>query len=218
MAATGTSAVKKASRDAAAASDVHALELTVWDMPSAIGAGERFKVYVGARCSAGCDLGDKALTLFDEHGAAACSVALGRAVWPGTEALYSAQVEVCAPLAVGNHPWEARMSGWEGESLHDAGVFPLVLNVVSAPDCEVTITVVDRESQAPIAGARVVMHPYRAVTDTNGVARLKVSKGQHDVLASAHRYLPSCNRIEVGADVITRVELDADQPDDEAYE
>lgn len=200
------------------APEAHALELTVWDVPSAVGAGERFAVVVGARCSAGCDLGGKVLTLFDQHGAPAGTVTLGRTVWPGTEALYFAQVEALAPRECASHRWQAKMAGWDEESPHAAGVFPLTVCVVAAAECEVTVRAIDRESRAPIAGARVVMHPYRAVTDSNGIARIKVCKGQYDILVSGHRYQPSCTGIEVTADMHTTAELDADLPDEEAYE
>lgn len=200
------------------APDTHTLELTVWDVPSAVHAGQRFAVSVGARCSAGCDLGGKALTLVDQHGAPAGTVELGRAVWPGTEALYFAQAEARAPLEAGSHQWQAKMSGWDGEAPHAAGVFALAVRVVPAAECEVTVRAIDRESRAPIAGARVVMHPYRAVTNDNGIARVKVSKGQYDVLVSGRRYLPFCASIEVTADMDTTAEMDADLPDEEAYE
>jgi hypothetical protein len=200
------------------APDTHTLELTVWDVPSALIAGERFALSVGARCSAGCDLGGKALTLFDQHGSPAGTVELGRAVWPGTEALYFGQAEACAPLEAGSHQWEAKLSGWDGEAPHAAGLFPLTVRVVAAPECEVTVRVIDRECRAPIAGARVVMHPYRAVADSNGIAKVKVGKGQYDVLVSWHRYLPYCAGIEVTADMDTMAELDAEPPDEAAYE
>lgn len=218
--AAGKRAMTQAPRDAGAQAvpDVHALELTLWDVPSAIGAGERFTVYVGARCSAGCDLGGKALSLFDRHGASVCTVKLGCEVYPGTEALYFAHAEARAPLEAGSHPWEARMESWAAASLHAACTFPLALNVVAAPDCEITVSVIDRESQTPISGARVVMHPYRAVTDGNGMAKLKVCRGPYDLLVSGRRYLPSCSRFEVSTDITTSVELDADVPDEEAYE
>ena len=61
---------------------------------------------------------------------------------------------------------------------------PVVVRVVSAPDCEVTVRALDREKQTPIKGARVVMHPYRAVTDENGVAKVRVARGQYDILVS----------------------------------
>jgi hypothetical protein len=219
-AVAGKRARTKGSSDGGAdvAPDTHTLELTIWDVPSAVNAGERFAVSAGARCSAGCDLAGKAVTLFDQHGAPACTAELGRAVWPGTEALYFAQAETRAPLEAGSHQWEAKMAGWDGESPHTDGVFPLTVRVVPAAECEVTVKAIDRESRAPIAGARVVIHPYRAVTDNNGIARVKVSKGQYDVLVSWHRYLPYCASIEVTADMSTSAELDADLPDEEAYE
>ena len=195
--------------------EAHALELTAWDVPSATGAGERFAVAVGARCSCGCDLGGRELDLVDQHGVPAGTVKLGRAVWPGTEALYFARVEARAPLETGSHPWEARMAGWDGAAPHAPGSFPLTVRVVEAPDCEVTVSAIDRESQAPIAGARVVMHPYRAVTDASGIARVKIARGRYEVLVSGQRYLPFCASIEVTADAATRAELDADRPEEE---
>ncbi len=212
-----TSKVEKDKAEAGteATSDAHALELTVWDVPSATAASERFAVSVGARCSAGCDLGGRELSLFDQDGGRAGTVKLGHAVWPGTEALYFAEVEARAPLEAGSHQWEAKMAGWNGKPPHTAGSFPLVVRVVTAPDCEVTVKAVDRANQAPIAGARVVMHPYRAATDDNGIARVRVARGHYDILVSGSRYLPACTSVEVTADMATNAELDADQPDED---
>jgi hypothetical protein len=56
------------------------------------------------------------------------------------------------------------------------------------------------------------MHPYRALTDENGVARVKVTKGQYDILVSASKYLPVSTTVDVTADMVTRAELDADHP------
>ena len=71
-------------RQRTAPSEPHAVELTVWDVPPTNVAGERFKFAVGARCSGGCDLGGRALSLFDHEGALAGTVKLGHDVWPGT--------------------------------------------------------------------------------------------------------------------------------------
>lgn len=198
-----------------AAPDVHAVALTVWGVPPTTVAGERFAVTVGARCSAGCDLGSRALNLFDQDGSRAGTVVLGRTVWPGTEALYFAEVDAKAPLEAGSHPWEARMAGWEAEPPHAGGSFPLMVRVVPAPDCEVTVKVVDSETQTPIAAARVVMHPYRAVTGDSGIASIRIAKGQYDMLVSRSRYLPVCVSVEVSADMTTTTTLDADQPDED---
>ena len=192
--------------------DAHAVELTVWDVPPTAVAGECFAVSVGARCSAGCDLGGRELSIFDQKGSQAGTVKLGHGVWPGTEALYFAEVEVRAPPDAGSHQWEAKIAGWEAELPHAAGSFPLMVRVVSSPDCEVTVRAVDREKQTPIAGARVVMHPYRAVTDDNGIAKIRVARGEYDILVSGSRYLQACASVEVTTDMKTSAELDADRP------
>jgi hypothetical protein len=194
------------------APDEHAVELTVWDVPPTTVAGERFAVSVGARCSAGCDLGGRELSIFDQKGSRAGTVKLSHDVWRGTEALYFAKVEVRAPLEAGSHQWEAKIAGWKAGLTHAAGSFTLTVRVVPFPDCEVTVRAVDREKQTPIAGARVVMHPYRAVTDDNGIAKVRVARGQYDILVSGARYLPACVSLEVTADMITSAELDADRP------
>lgn len=190
----------------------HAVELTVWDVPTTIVAGERFAVSVGARCSAGCDLGGRELSLFDQKGLRAGTVKLGHDVCTGTEALYFAQIEVSAPLEAGSHPWQAKIAGWEAKLPHTAGSFPLMVRVVPTPDCEVTVKAVDREKQMPIAGARVVMHPYRTVTNDSGIAVIRVARGQYDIMVSGSRYQPVCVSVEVTANMMTSAELDADQP------
>lgn len=200
------------------ATEPHAVELTIWDVPSTAGAGERFKFAVGARCSAGCNVAGRELNLFDQQGHEVGMVKLGHDVWPGTEALYFAEVEATAPFETGSHQWEAKIAGWDAELPHSAGSFPLTVRVVGAPDCEVTVKVVDRENRAPIKGARVVMHPYRAVTDDDGIARVRVARGRYDILVSGSRYLPACVGVEVGAGMITAVDLDADRPDEDQEE
>jgi len=198
--------------EAEAPAEPHAAELTVWDLPSAIVAGEHFKAMVGLRCTGGCNLGGRELGIYDQEGSRVGGVKLGHKVWPGTEALYFAEVVATAPLAAGSHQWQAKIAGWESELPHAGGSVPVVVRVVGAPDCEVTIRAVDREKQTPIKGACVVMHPYRAMTDGNGIAKVKVARGQYDILVSGSRYMPVSTSVEVNADLITSAELDADQP------
>jgi hypothetical protein len=190
----------------------HAAELAVWDVPSAAAAGERFKLALGVRCSAGCNLGGQELGLFDQDGSRVGTVQLGHEVWPGTEALYFSEVEARAPLAPGSHRWEVRIAGRDSEPPHAAGSFPVVVRVVAAPDCEVTVRAVDRENGTPIKGARVVMHPYRAVTDESGIAKVKVARGAYDVLVSSSKFVPVCTSMEVTADMTTTAELDVERP------
>ena len=190
----------------------HASQLSVWDVPSAIVAGERFKFTVGVKCSAGCDLGGQGLSILDREGSLARAANFGRDIWPGADALYFAEVEAEAPQAAGDHQWEVKTAAWGLELPHADGAIAMTVRVVNPPDCEVTVEAIDREKQTPIKRARVVMHPYRATTDENGIAKVKVTKGQYDILVSGSKYVPVCTTVEVTADMITRAELDVDPP------
>ncbi|MPZ36916.1 MAG: hypothetical protein GEU95_02445 [Rhizobiales bacterium] len=203
---------EQASTDVRVVVKPHAAELTGWDVPSAIVAGARFKFMVGVKCSAGCCLGGRGLSIFDQKGSQVGAANLGRDVWPGTDALYVAEIEGEAPPAAGAYQWEVKTADWDLELPHAAGSLAVPLRVVSPPDCEITVEAFDREKQTPIKDARVVVHPYRAMTDENGVARVEVTKGQYDILVSASKYVPVSTTVEVTADMITRAELDLDPP------
>jgi hypothetical protein len=189
----------------------HAALLNVWDVPSTVVAGERFKVAVGVKCSAGCDLRGQEFGIIDGDGRQVSTVKLGD-LWPGSEALYFAEVEADAPPIAANHRWEIRTVPWDAELPHAAGSSSFVLRVVGSPDCEVAVEVVDKDQQTPINDACVVMHPYRATTDENGVAKLKVTKGQYDILVSGAKYLPISTTVTVSADLTTRAELEVEPP------
>ena len=161
---------------------------------------------------AGCVLGGQGLSIFDQEGVEVGTVKLGHDVWPGTDALYVAEVEARAPLTAGSHRWEVRIADWDLKLPHATSSLPVVVRVVGAPDCEVTVKAVDRERQSPIKGARVVMHPYRAMTDQNGIAKVKVTRGAYDLLVSGSKYAPLCTSVEVTSNIITTAELDAERP------
>ena len=190
----------------------HAMQLTAWDMPTAVVAGQRFKFALGVRCAEGCNLGGRDFSLIDQQGAVVDTLKLGREIWPGTEALYVAEVEVEAPRETGHHHWQATIAGVGMQLPHAAAAVPLSVSVVGAPDCEVTIRAVDREQQTPIRNALVVMHPYRTVTDDDGIAKIRAARGQYDILVSGFRYLAASTSVEVKDDLVTVAELDVDQP------
>jgi hypothetical protein len=190
----------------------HEAALNVWDTPSAVAAGSRFKFMVGVRCSAACCLAGHGLAIFDQQGAQVGAAKLGGEVWPETDALYVVEVEAEAPSSTGAHQWEVRTTAWDCDLPHEASAAAVPLRIVAPPDCEVTIEAVDREKQTPIKDARVVMHPYRTVTDENGIARVKVTKGHYDVFVSAAKYVSIATSADVTSDMITRAELDGDSP------
>lgn len=192
---------------AAAAVQPHTTALVIWDVPSAIVAGERFRVSVGIKCSAACDLTNGAFAIDDHDGRQVATGTLPGDLWPGTAGLYVAEVELQAPAQEGLYTW--RVSGRHAELAvpHADGSTTFGVRVVTRPEHLVTIEAIDRDSGTPLPGARVVMHPYRAVTDERGTVQLRVAKGSYRLFVSQTRYLTFGLTVDVSADMTTRAEL-----------
>src|SRR5690606_17519826 len=137
----------------------HAARITAWDIPSAIAAGETFSFKAGVKCSAGCSQAGRPLQLVDSEKQEVAAIQMGPDTWRGTAGLFYAEVSAKAPAEPGTYQWELRAPEWDPGLPHAEGVASLTLNVVPAPEFAVTIEAVDREKQAPIPGASVVMHP-----------------------------------------------------------
>jgi len=195
----------------------HAASVNVWGMPSAIAAGERFTLRVGVKCSAGCKLTGRPLSIFDHEGAQAGAGSLRDDVWPGTTALYFTEVEAQAPLATGDYQWHIETPGSESGVPHAAGSFAFAVKVVSPPDHEVTVEAFDGEQHTPIKGAHVLLHPYRAFTDEKGVAKVKVAKGRYTLFVSGFRYIAYQIIIDVAGDITIRAELTVEPEGEEDY-
>jgi len=210
----------------------HSTNVVVWDVPSAIVAGERFMMKIGMKCPNECDLTNRDFGIYDHEGNQRATGTLPGERWPGTTGLYVAEVVLEAPAAEGLYTWSVRAgpsaalgtgpstapdaspstalgagSGADVEMAHAEGSVTFGVRVVSHPECLVTIEAVDQVSQMPLSGARVVMHPYKAVTDERGIAEVRVAKGAYKLFVSQTRYLTFSLPIEVTADTTTRAEL-----------
>ncbi len=108
----------------------HATSVNVWGLPSAIASGERFRFKVGIKCSAGCKLTGTPLSVFDGDGGQVGAGSLLDDVWPGTSALYFAEVEAQAPLATGDNEWQVRTPESERGVPHAAGSSTFTVKVV----------------------------------------------------------------------------------------
>jgi len=184
----------------AAAVTPHTTSVVVWDVPSAIVAGERFRIKVGIKCSNDCPLTNTDFGIYDDEGAQVATGTLSDERWPGTTGLYVAEVELDAPAGEGLYTWSVRGQHAEGSS--SFGV-----RVVSPPDCLVMVETVDTITQTPISDARVVMHPYKAVSDERGVAEVRVAKGVYTLFVSQTRYLTFGLPVDVHTDITVRAEL-----------
>jgi hypothetical protein len=192
----------------------HATHAVVWGMPSTAIVGERFSVKVGIKCAHECSLAGAEVEILSEEGGPRGRGRLSDERWPGTSALHVADVELDAPAEDGLHTWTAKgpstMIG-EGSSTlkipHDEASTSFGVRVVTRPECLVTVEAVDQASQAPLTGARVVMHPYKAVTDERGVAQVRVAKGAYQLFVSQTSYVTFGVPVEVAADMTARAEL-----------
>ena len=222
---------------------LHTTSVVVWDIPSAIVVGERFRIKVGMKCADECDLANSEFGIYDEglqpgsgirdpgseegsgirdpgfeegsgigdqgsrEGKRVATGKLSSDLWPGTTGLHVAEVELEAPAAEGLYTWSVRSLGSDAEIPHAEGSVSFGVRVVSHPEYLVTVETVDKESQTPLSGARVVMHPYKAITDDRGIAKVRVAKGAYRLFVSQSRYLTFGLPVEVDADMTARAEL-----------
>ena len=183
-----------------AAVTTHTTSIVVWDVPSAIVMGERFRIKIGIKCSNECHLTNTEFGIYDDHGRQVATGTLSDERWPGTTGLYVAEVELDAPAGEGLYTWSARGQHAEGSS--SFGV-----RVVTPPDCLVRVEAVDQITRAPLSGARVVMHPYKAASDEHGVAEVRVAKGAYTLFVSQTGYLTFGLPVDVQADMTARAAL-----------
>jgi hypothetical protein len=193
----------------------HALSVVAWDIPSAIVVDEKFRMKVGIKCADECDLANTDFGIFDENGTQIATGTFPAQRWPGTAGLYVAEIELEAPAAEGLYTWSVKAPlttlvaspGAEGEVAHAEESITFGVRVVGHPECLVTVETVDGIDQTPLSGARIVMHPYRAVTDEHGVAKVRVAKGAYKLFVSQTRYVTFGLPVEVEGDMTARAEL-----------
>jgi len=193
----------------------HAVSVVAWDIPSAIVAGEKFRMKVGIKCADECDLANMEFGVFDENGTQAATGMLPPERWPGTTGLHVAEVELEAPAAEGLHTWSVKgpsvrlgaSSEGADEVAHAAESISFGVRVVDRPEFLMTVEAVDGGDQTPLSGARVVMHPYRAITDERGIAQVRVAKGAYKLFVSQTRYVTFGLPVEVEGDMTARAEL-----------
>jgi hypothetical protein len=195
----------------------HATSVNVWGIPSAIAAGERFRFKFGIKCSAGCRLGGRPVSISDHEGSKLGAGTLLEDVWPGTSALYFAELEAQAPLTPGDYRWEVETPEWKSSAPHAAGSNSFPVKVVSHPDHLLTIEAFDSETHNPIKGLHVLLHPYRAYTDENGMAKLKVAKGRYKLFVSGFNYVRYEGAVTVAGDLTVRAELAVEPEEQQDY-
>jgi hypothetical protein len=185
----------------------HLTSMTVWGVPSAIPTGDRFIAMVGIKCSAECELTAGKFAIHSHEGRQLATGTLRGDPWPGTNALYFAEIELDSPEPEGYYQWEARFPASDPEIPHEGCSSTFGVRIVSAPECEVTVEAIDKDDNTPIRGAQVLLHPYRAVTGEHGLARVRLSKGEYKLHISGFRYFPFHTTVKVTGDMVIKAKL-----------
>lgn len=188
--------------------------ITVWDVPSTLLAGQTFAVKVGVKASVAGSLAGTLVTIHDADGGQLSAAEASDATLPGSDGLHLVELQLSAPASEGLHSWEARASGAASPASRTDASVAFAVRVVPRPDVSLTIEALDAEDGTPIRNARVVLHPYRALTDADGVAVLRIASGNYTLFVSARGHESASWSLAVTQDTAWRALLVREPPED----
>jgi hypothetical protein len=189
----------------------HSTSIAVWDVPSPIPFGDKFKIKVGVKCSAECNLTDQTIAVYGPRGRKVATETLGHLPWRDTRALYWAEVDLEAPAVQGYHRWRVKFAKPELELPHEDASYYFGFTTAAPPEHVVTVEVIDREAKTPLKNAMVTLRApgivYRNRADERGVAKVSVPKGDYVLYAAKDGYEAFETSAEVASDVTMKAEL-----------
>jgi hypothetical protein len=156
----------------------HKTSLVVWDVPTPVVGGETMRFKVGAKCSAGCDLSGQRIDILDEQGKLVSNLDLGSATLADAEGLHWAELAATAPADPALVRWSAGFAPGDLELPHIGASTEFSFMTTPPVRHKVCVTVVEGETQAPIADAQVRLGAFRVATDKTGCAHLIVPTGR----------------------------------------
>ena len=194
-----------------------AIRPSIWNLPSAIVAGERFGFTVGFASAPTREAAGWAFVLEDQDGTVLKTGVTDHDPLPGQAGIHGAEIELVAPSRPGRHVWRLRPAEPGGDGPHVPVAVDVHLNVVRPPDRLIRLRAVDAATGAPVARARVVAHPFRALTDAEGQAEIAVPSGSYRVFVSGLQYFPFRAEIDLETEEAVEIlaELYVDRPFDE---
>lgn len=196
----------------------HKTSMTVWDVPSPVVLGGKFKIKAGVLCSVGCKLTSKKIQIFDARGSNVGTASLSQEPWSNAGPMYWAEVELEAPAEQQVYDWTAKFSRPAPEMAspedleHEESAYPFAFATTRAPDHVVRLEVIDKEQRTPVPNADVALFPeggfpYRTRTDALGTASLNVSKGHYEIYVALMDYENYKTTAEVDSDVTIQAEF-----------
>ena len=136
------------------------------------------------------------------------------------ESAHGAPQEAEAPARESAHgtPPADEATARESAPAHEASTATFGFRTVRPPGHRVTVTVCDRDTGTPLAGAEVRVGVHRGTTDADGKALVGTPAGRHEVYVRKAGYLPLTGGVTVRGDAALRFAAarvsDAD-PDEE---
>jgi hypothetical protein len=192
--------------------------VAVWDLPTPVVIGQRFSAKIGVTCSAECRLTGKLVEVRNEAGTRVGEGSLGDAPWPGTRALYWAEVFLEAPPREGSFTWSVGPVAPERGSSHGPSSAVVSFCAVGPPEHTVAVEVVQDDTGDPIDRVEVCMGIYRASTDDRGIARFELPSGEFDLIACKPGFATDPATVDVIGDLEVRIEaryVPQTDPDDQ---
>jgi len=187
----------------------HEITLAIWGIPEAVAASERFAIKVGAKSSAGCALSGERIEIRDAAGAVVASGCLGEAPWPGTDALFWANVEMQAPKTPGPLALSAHFDATEIDPPHANSSSPFSVAIVARPEHTLTVKVIERQTAVPIEDVQIRLGPHRAATGASGLAEVRMPKGRFELHVWKAGYEAPATAVDIGGDAFVQVEVEA---------
>ena len=142
----------------------------------------------------------------------------GETPWPGTSALYVADLELAAPAVEGTLAWSACFPATQPGLPHEPVLATFSFRTARPPEHRITVKVTDKNTEAPLDNVDVRLGSYGAVTDAHGMASLELPGGTYNLDAWKVGYETRPKTVEVGQDLMIQVEAVCSpekDPDDE---
>jgi hypothetical protein len=185
----------------------HTISLAAWDLPLPLVRGRRSTIKVGARCAIGCALAGQEVEVLNEKGATVARGRVGDAPWPGTTALYWAEMDLMAPAIDGAFSWTVRLAAEERERPHRGASSTVSVLAVGPSEHVVTVGVIDRETQAPVEHVEVRLGVYSGATGGDGLVKLALPMGTYDLNTWKIGHEALSQVVDVAEDLTVQVEL-----------
>lgn len=192
-------------------SKAHPVSLSVWNVPSAVSARDKFRVTVGAKCPAGCCLAGLTVRVLREDGQELASAKLGDTPMGVSGTMYWVDFPM-KDMEEGRHTCRAELVLPQDDETHTAKDCEFTVNVREAAQFSAEVEVFSKASGKRIADADVMLHPWKARTDAQGKAVLRVPCGQYRLIVSGQDVYDTYGEtVLVQSDVALKVYL-ADSP------